>query len=71
MSLSDAIGLKSSTVVGIFSKDSRHVSVLDVILSKYGSRLSSMNVISSKNKHRLRLVRRHWSKMVDSYRNFV
>ena len=71
ISLSNAIGLKYSTVVVISSKNSRYVSMLDVILSKYGSRLSSMDVISYKIKHRLRLVRRHWSKIVDSCRHLV
>ena len=61
ISLSEAISLKYSTVVVISSKNIRYVSMLDVILSKYDSRLSSMDVISSKNMHRLRLVRRHWS----------
>ena len=63
MSLSDAMSLKYSAVVVISSKNSRYVSMLDVILSKYDSRLSSMDVISSKNKH--------WSKIVDSCRHFV
>ena len=52
------------------SKNSRYVSMLNVILSESGSRLSSMDVISSKNEHRLLLVRRHWSKIVDSCRHF-
>ena len=45
MSLSIAIGLKYSTVVVIASKNNRYVSMLDVNLSKYGSRLSSMDLI--------------------------